>query len=189
MNVLFLDHDGVICLENNFGSRFKKNKGPRGYTNLMDMPVNERFDNFDKKAIIVLNQIIEKTDCEIVVTSDWRSWASVEDMGEYYLEQGIIKRPLDYTPSINNVEVPKDFKWHPDFNLEQERFLEINDWIKKNKPDKWVAIDDLYLGLTSVSPSGVQKQNWGLTNFVWSPVLYEGIKQTNVKEKILTFFR
>lgn len=187
MKVLFLDHDGVICLSNNYGSRFKKSKVSRGFEPSKNIPIEQRFDNFDLKAIKVLNRIIEKTDCEIVISSDWRIWATIEEMGEYYTLQGIIKKPLDFTPSINNVEIPNGFKWLKDFDLQQERSLEIREWVRINKPEKWVATDDLHLGKTLVNPSGVEEMVWGLTNFVWCPVPYEGIKQTGIEEKIIKF--
>jgi hypothetical protein len=39
--------------------------------------VKYRFDYFDKKAIKVLNQVLEETGAEIVVSSDWRLYANV----------------------------------------------------------------------------------------------------------------
>ena len=53
MKVIFLDHDGVICLSNNWGSRFKKQKKARRKLSqsVLTMPIDARFDNFDKKAI------------------------------------------------------------------------------------------------------------------------------------------
>ena len=82
--IIFLDHDGVICLADQFGSRFKKGNRPVHETVAMqDLPILERFDNFDRKAVKVLNRILEETGAEIVVSSDWRtgptwrSWASI----------------------------------------------------------------------------------------------------------------
>jgi len=59
MKVIFLDNDGVICLSSNWGSRHKKQKKWGGMKLSMDIhsiPVDCRFDNFDKKAIKVLKQ-------------------------------------------------------------------------------------------------------------------------------------
>ncbi|NBU82113.1 MAG: GIY-YIG nuclease family protein [Flavobacteriaceae bacterium] len=102
MKVIFLDHDGVICLSDEWGGRFKKEKKFREETGILaklssphyGLPVECRFDNFNKKAIDVLNEILETTGAEIVVSSDWKRWANVEEMGEYYLLQGIIKKPI-----------------------------------------------------------------------------------------------
>ena len=184
MKVIFLDHDGVICLSNNHGSRFKKNKTRE---NPLNLPVEQRFDNFDKKAIKVLNRIIEKTDCEIVVTSDWRNWATVAEMGDYYEQQGIIKKPIDYTPFLDNVKVPDEFKWDRFFGIEQERVLETEDWIRNNKITKWVSLDDLHLGRTVINPTGSDVKDWGLKNFIWCPAPFEGIKQTGIEQKVIDF--
>ena len=111
MRVIMLDHDGVICLNSNFGSRFTKQKKYRRKLSqsVMTMPIDARFDNFDKKAIKVLNEILEKTGAEIVVSSDWKVWCSVEEMGDYYEKQGIIKRPIDFTTNVIDGE---KVTWH-----------------------------------------------------------------------------
>ena len=85
MRILFLDNDGVICLSNNWGSRSKKwskyrSANPDSGKEKKDAPVFVRFDDFDKKAIKVLNEIIEETGCEIVVSSDWRLHANLEEL-------------------------------------------------------------------------------------------------------------
>jgi hypothetical protein len=54
MKVIFLDHDGVICLSDNWGNRFKKQKdwGNRKLSmSPLSMPVEYRFDNFDGSVI------------------------------------------------------------------------------------------------------------------------------------------
>ena len=64
MKVIFLDHDGVICLYDNWGSRLKKQKewgGRKLSMGPLEIPLEYRFDNFDKKAVEVLNDILEKT--------------------------------------------------------------------------------------------------------------------------------
>lgn len=186
MKVLFLDHDGVICLNNNFGTRFKKGM-QRIRQSINEKDILDRFDNFDEKAIKVLNKIIEESDCEIVVSSDWKRWATVEEMGVYYEHQGIIKKPIDFTPSLSEVNVPTDFIWRANYDLEQTRSLEIKGWLEKHpEVTHWVAVDDLHMGITETE----RKENhvWGLTNFVWCPSVYEGIKQFGIKEKILNFF-
>ena len=103
MKVIFLDHDGVICLSTEWGGRFKKqNKwgGRKLSMTTLEMPIEYRFDNFNEKAINVLNEILEETGAEIVVSSDWKRWADVKEMGEYYESKGIIKKPIAFTDSI-----------------------------------------------------------------------------------------
>jgi hypothetical protein len=179
MKVIFLDHDGVICLSDNWGSRFKKQKKYRKKLSqsVMTMPLDARFDNFDKKAIKVLNEILEQTGAEIVVSSDWKVWCSVEEMGDYYEKQGIIKRPIDFT--TNTIDGDK-VTWFRNWDLEGTRSVQIQEWLKEHpEVTHWVAVDDLDMS---------KKDGWGLENFVHCKRPYnEGIKQSGLKEKIIKF--
>jgi hypothetical protein len=76
MKIIFLDHDGVLCLSNNWGSRMKKQAkwgGRKLSMSLKEIPLEYRFDNFDKKAVETLNDILDLTGAEIVVSSDWKA--------------------------------------------------------------------------------------------------------------------
>jgi phosphoribosylformimino-5-aminoimidazole carboxamide ribonucleotide (ProFAR) isomerase len=165
MKVLFLDHDGVICLAPQWGKRNSKNSKKKG----------EFFDPFCNKAINVLNEIIEETDCEIVVSSDWRTYKSLDYMKSLYIERGIIKPPMDYTNifSINDEDILEETWEYKDRNqtLARVREKEIKHWLSKNDVEAWVAVDDL----------NMKK----LKNFVHTPSAYEGIKQIGKKDKII----
>ena len=195
MKVIFLDHDGVICLSTEWGGRFKKQQkaGRKLSQSIQSLPVESRFDNFNKKAVKVLNSILEETGAEIVVSSDWKRWANVEELGEYYKQQGIIKKPIDFTPNLGNctwyIEAyPAGFMWSREWELEQTRSIEIRQYLVDH-PDvtHWVSIDDLRMGKTGLDYSIPYVHEWGLENFVETPSSSEGIKQTGIKEKILKF--
>jgi hypothetical protein len=197
MKVLFLDNDGVICLSNNWGGRavkwanFKRDNPDSGAT-FDNKPIQCRFDDFDKGAVKVLNKILEETGAEIVVSSDWRLHANLEELGDYYESQGIIKRPIAVTDQFKDV-FPKEwnaFRFRAE--LELERSMEIGHWLE-NHPEvtHWVAVDDL-----NMSPEFLSKyfsseeddsKNPGLSNFVLTPRSREGIKQSGVKEKVIKF--
>lgn len=199
MKILFLDNDGVICLSNNWGGRFKKwskyrSENPNSSDSKKDAPIDVRLDDFDKKAIKVLNKIIEETGCEIVVSSDWRLHATLEELGYYYIKQGIIKKPIAVTDIFQDI-FPKEwnaFRFRAD--LELERSMEIGHWLE-NHPEvtHWVAVDDLnmsveFLGDRFSSKDGSDKKP-GLSNFVLTPKSSEGIKQSGIKEKIIKFLK
>lgn len=194
MKVIFLDNDGVICLADNWGGRSNKKReyNKKGIP-LVDgkYPVEYRFDNFDKKAVKVLNEIIELTDAEIIVSSDWRYQASVEELGDYYESQGIIKRPIDCTPRTEDIDPEV---WNKRFRframLEEERAFEIT-YMLGVMPSisHWVAVDDLFMGRKFKAPGYTIEYDWGLSNFVHTPRSREGIKQSGVKEKILKFLQ
>ena len=194
MKVIFLDNDGVICLYNNWGGRSKKwskyrSENPESSKSISDGPVNVRFDDFDQKAIKVLNEILEETGAEIVVSSDWRYHATLEELGEYYLYQGILKKPIGFTKRLKECDVPENFIWSRQFDLEQSRSLEILQYLRDNpEVTEWVAVDDLNMGIPQTHESwGEMEMDWGLTNFVLTPKSTEGIKQSGIKEKITKY--
>lgn len=195
MKVIFLDNDGVICLSNNWGGRavkwanFKRDN-PDSDATFDNKPIQCRFDDFDKKAVKVLNEILEQTGAEIVVSSDWRLHATLEELGDYYESQGITKRPVAVTDIFKDL-FPKEwnaFRFRAD--LEVERSMEIGHWLE-NHPEvtHWVAIDDLDMSVGFLSKyfSGEGDKNPGLSNFVHTPRSREGIKQSGIKEKVIKF--
>ncbi len=199
MKVIFLDNDGVICLQNNWGGRIKKwakyrSENPNSSSDKHDAPVSVRFDNFDEKAVRVLNEILTETGAEIVVSSDWRYHANLEELGEYYKSQGIIKVPISTTSSTQDIEPEmwKLLRFRAD--LELERSIEILHWLSKHpEVTNWVAVDDLDMSVEYLSKHFAHKDGLdekpGLTNFVHTPQSNEGIKQSGVKDKILNFLK
>jgi hypothetical protein len=192
MKLIFLDNDGVICLSNNWGGRYKKQKewgGRKLSMTQREIPLEYRFDDFDKKAIKVLNNILKKTDAEIVVSSDWRTFATLEELGTYYTDQGIIKKPIGFTKLLGQCEQPDGFPWSRFEDREQSRSLEILQYLKDHpEVTQWVAVDDLHMGIHVENSSyGAFDRDWGLSNFVWTPRDFEGIKQTGIKEKIINY--
>ena len=192
MKVIFLDNDGVICLSTNWGGRTKKwakhrSANPESSKLLREAPVDVRFDNFDKKSIEILNEILEETGAEIVVSSDWRFHATLEELGEYYTSQGISKKPIGFTKKLGQFQRPENFPWSRQWDLEQSRSLEILQYLKDHpEVTEWVAVDDLNMGIPQTHETwGEMEMDWGLTNFVLTPKSSEGIKQTGIKDKII----
>ena len=190
MKVIFLDHDGVIALSNNWGGRKKKwakyrSSNPESSKEIKDAPVFVRFDDFDTKAVKILNDIIEETGCEIVVSSDWKLHATLEELGEYYESQGISKKPIALTPNIQQCKDYDDnFIWSPRWELEQIRTIEIKQYLHDHpEVTHWVSVDDLNMGKIGEP----WKDIWAINNFVLTPKSNEGIKQSGVKEKILNY--
>lgn len=91
--------------------------------------------DFDQGCVSSLNHILDKTDAEIVVSSDWKYWVSLEEMGNFYISQGVAKKPIDFTPKLPLAQ-DEEFKvW---------RAREIMAWLKKHhETQKWVWVDDL----------------------------------------------
>ena len=172
MKVIFLDNDGVMCLSSEWGSRNKKiqrwklnNSDVEGFVNDKGIPAYIKMDNFNSKAVKILNEILELTGSEIVVSSDWKLHCTLEQLQEMFKEYGVIKSPIDVTPN----EVLKKLS-----DIEGNRVSEINKWLSEHpEVTHWVAVDDLDLSR--------------LSNFVQTKKMREGIKQLGIKEKILKF--
>jgi hypothetical protein len=182
---IFLDNDGVICLSNNWGGRTRKFNKYRKLHPEADalswstVDVFHLFDDFYKKAVKILNQILLETGAQIVVSSDWKKHATLEELGDYYNSQGIIRRPIGLTKSWVGCDKPEGFAWKLSLKYEQERSFEINQYVKDNPEiTHWVAVDDLDMTL---------RETWGIKNFVLTPKMSEGIKQSGIKEKIISF--
>ncbi len=170
MKVLFLDHDGVICLSTQWGGRLKK----KGYDSNPATPLDIRMDSFDKKSVDVLNYIVDVTGCEIVVSSDWKRWGTIEQMRDMFITRGI-KPPISYTPDLKDFDSDANHFLKSCNDYEEIRVLEINKYLEDHPEiTHWVAVDDMDLSK--------------LSNFVQTKKPHnEGIKQCGVKEKIIKF--
>jgi hypothetical protein len=162
MKIIFLDIDGVICLSREWGSRMRKIKRWELEGGEGNPPVDIRLDDFNKIAVNVLNDIILTSGVDIVISSDWRLYATLDEMKDLFHQYGVIKGPIDFTPELQNVTKRSDI-----------RVDEINLWLS-NHPEvtNWVAIDDMDLS--------------DLDNFVKCRER-EGLKQCNISSKILKF--
>ena len=127
--IIFLDHDGVLCLAHNWGSRKKTKRD---------------FDDFDQECVSILNNILDTfPNTEIVVSSDWRLFeVDLLTTQYHYIQMGVKKFPIDYTPDLSNDKSVRQFK-------AKMRAKEILKYCKEHQAEieTWVAIDDLDLNL------------------------------------------
>ena len=133
----------------------------------------------------MLNEILEETGAEIVVSSDWKLHATLEELGVYYESQGIIKKPIALTPNIQNCkDIESTIIWSPRWESEQIRTIEIKQYLHDHpEVTHWVSVDDLKMGKIGEP----WKDEWAIDNFVLTPKSNEGIKQSGIKEKILKY--
>lgn len=147
---IYLDIDGVLCL----GSEIHPKLTEWGYVH-----------RFNAKAVKIFNEILEKTNADIIISSDRKNHYTLEDFKGIFEWQKIIKPPIDVTPFIANKTIQL---------LEEFRAKEILEHVDKYKPGSWVAIDDLDL------------RYWmSDRHFVLTPRFMEGIKQTGKKQEII----
>ena len=150
-STIFLDLDGVLVTSSQLYAK--------------DNPVYHNH-TFDKKCVRVLNEILENTTADIVISSDWKTNYSLQALNNVFNLNGITREIIAVTPSLWGIEY---------FNytqLEDCRAAEILLYINEHNITNYVAVDDLNL-----SP-------W-IPNFVWCKRANEGIKQFGIKEQIL----
>jgi len=123
---IFLDHDGVICTDKEWGKR---------------QDLGTKFDPLNSMAIARLNSTLSDFDCEIVCSSDWRLHDTLEGMQKLYEINGIKAPLVGYTEVFD----AQRFGERPT----EIRVREIMSYVKKNNIEKWLVIDDMYMRLNT----------------------------------------
>jgi hypothetical protein len=125
--VIFLDIDGVMATENEYG---RKNTHPL----LKCYP-------FNKGCVKVLNSILEEVDADIVLSSDWKLHYTFDQMNEIFAWNNVTQGIVAVTESYYQTKF-KDSRY-----IEECRANEILDYIEKYKVTTYVAVDDLHMGI------------------------------------------
>lgn len=121
---------------------------------------------FDKKCVIVLNKILLKYNPSIVLSSDWKQHYTLKEMNEIFEWNGVKGKIIDVTPNL----------WKREYSftlLNKNRADEILSHVKKHKINNYIVIDDLSMF------------KWLGDNFIHTPCVNEGIKQSGVGDKII----
>ena len=126
---------------------------------------------FDEKCVKVLNEIIKETNPIIILSSDWRTQFKLEVLNEIFYDNKIKSVITDFTPILMGI------KFNNRSELQVCRATEILHYVKEHQIIDWVAIDDWDL------------KPWIPDNFVRCTSSYEGIKQCDVKNKILNILK
>ncbi|MCA0428623.1 MAG: hypothetical protein LCH37_14410 [Bacteroidetes bacterium] len=147
--IIFLDHDGVLALGNQF---------PTNHNELMEC------DAFASEAVRVLNEVLDETNAEIVISSDWRLIYDLVELQFHYQLNNVKQEPKELTPDLSTI--------FPDKSPAFIRTAEIMMWLKNRTGiTSWVAIDDLPLHLERFVQTD---SNWGII-------------QPGIKEQIIHF--
>lgn len=159
--IIFLDVDGVIATHNEFMMNRPKFwlKHPEAREIHIPYP-------FNPKCVKILNNILEVTGAEIVLSSDWRMHWDLEDLDKIFKFNKVIKSPVGVTDQ---------FKRKMSSDLEDDRSWQIRNYVKNHNLKKWVAIDDL--NLSSLGDNFIQTKD------------EEGLKQTGIKDKIIKILK
>jgi hypothetical protein len=156
--IIFLDIDGVMSTFNEYNRNRKKFWDKYDICETLRLPYE-----FNSGCVKILNEILQETDADIVLSSDWRMHWNLQELGNIFNFNKIIKCPIDVTEVI-----PTSLA-----DLEKNRAHEIDIYIEKHSIENYVIIDDL--NLLPYVPKN---------RFVQT-IEREGLKQSNIKQKIL----
>ena len=156
--ILFLDIDDVLITTREYYVPRSKVWAKYNTAKELNVPCT-----YNPGCVEVLNKILEVTDCQIVLTSDWRLRWNIEEMGRIFEMNGISRNPDDFTEYD-----PISLSDHV-----RNRVHEIVKYIEKNNIENYAVVDDYPMG--NYLP---------VVRFVLTKEK-EGIKQTNIKEKII----
>ena len=157
---IFLDLDGVLATEREFLRNRKKFHEKHPLAKELNIPYP-----FNPGCVKILNEIIEETNCELVLTSDWRLHWNFDDIYKIFEFNGVNKNPInktDFSPIGGFLE------------LEKNRINEINNFIQKYDINHYVIVDDLDMDKHEIERFVKTKGN-------------EGLKQIGIKKKIINF--
>jgi hypothetical protein len=157
MKIIFLDIDGVLATNKEFATNRTKFREKYLWAKELRVPYG-----FNKGCVDVFNEILDVTNADIVISSDWRIHWDLDELDKIFKLNGVVKSPIFGT--IKN-------KRKMSSELEDDRVYQINEWVKFNNPEKWVALDDM--NLSSLGPNFFRTKD------------SEGLKQTGLKVKII----
>jgi hypothetical protein len=157
--IIFLDIDGVLTTMYEYNKSRKKFWDKYELAHELKMPYS-----FNSGCVNIFNEILKKTDADIVLSSDWRTHWTLQELNNIFKFNKVIKSPIGVT------EVhPTSMSY-----LERNRGREITMYLEKHPNiTTYVIVDDL--DLSEFVPIG---------HFVRT-IEREGLKQCNIKQKIL----
>jgi hypothetical protein len=157
IKVIFLDIDGVLATNKEYSTNRTKFREKYSWAKELRVPYG-----WNKGCVEIFNEILDTTNADIVISSDWRFHWDLDELDKIFKANGVKKSPIFGT--IKN-------KRKMSSDLEDDRVYQISEWVKFNKPEKWVAIDDM--NLSGLGPNFFRTKD------------SEGLKQTGLKKKII----
>lgn len=146
--VIFLDIDGPLATDECYLKT--------------EMKFGKRLYKWNTKCVEILNQFLQETNAEIILSSDWRRHFNDEQLDEIFKWNNVIKSPIGKTDEIKRMSD----------SLEGERINQIDRFLKNNIIKNWVCVDDLDLNSDIVR------------NFVHVETEF-GLSADGIKEKLI----
>jgi len=162
MTYIFLDIDGVLSTIKEYDKPRKKFWSKYDIANNLKIPYP-----FNEGCVKIFNEILTEFECKIIISSDWKLYWTLDELKQIFKFNNVIKDPVDITDNTEKKVI----------SLNQKRYEEIYEYIKKHNIRNFIVIDDL-----------------DLRSFLDDDVFIltkerEGLKQTGVKKKIIKLLK
>lgn len=172
---IFLDIDGVLSTNNEFYSPKIPFYNDNEWAEKLSLPWS-----FNKDCVEAFNKILDtRHDIEIVLSSDWRNYWSLEELDIIFKNFGVKKSPVDYTTK-NSV--------YFSYNRTRNRVSDIEEYLLKNSMidnetetialEEWIIIDDLNVG--AYLPEELKNRFFLTSN-------ENGLLENNIYEQIIKY--
>ena len=152
---IFLDIDGVIATIH----EFNMNRYAPHYLHQYDIYP------FNQACVKVLNELLALTKAEIIISSDWRSIFTTEELNDIFKINGVKQIPVEATADFSERFTGK--------SLEQIRTLEIESFLREHQVANFVVVDDLDMS-----------EGFG-DSFIQCLNIKEGIKEAGLINRII----
>lgn len=130
-----------------------------------EMKFGVRLYRWNDDCCRVLNEIINETGAEIVLSSDWRKFFTMDELDSIFKWNNIVKSPIAVTDQE---------RYRLSSRGDEDRIYQIDRFLKNNSIKNWVSVDDLDLKSDIV------------TNFVHVETEL-GLSADGIKEKLILF--
>lgn len=157
--IIFLDIDGVLATNKQFGMNVKKFREKNEWAMNNNVPYP-----FDTKCVDIFNEILEETNAEIILSSDWKLHWDLIKMDLIFKKNNLIRSPRMMTKN-DSISFG---------NITKNRVHEIELFLKDFEFVNYVIIDDLPLENYLKDPKKFVKT-----------IDSEGLKQKSIKNKII----
>jgi hypothetical protein len=166
---IFLDIDGVLATSKEFHMNTQKFWKESEWAKNLKVPYK-----WNNSSVKIFNEILEVTNAEIILSSDWRKHWNLEELDLIFKQNGVIKSPKNTTIKYSEI-FDHDFRNRAS---QIESYIRTNTFIdEKEQPTcLWVILDDL--PLKQFFPDHLKDR-------VFQTTEKEGIKISKLKEKII----
>jgi len=155
MKVIFVDIDGPLAWGTWMEEKVQISEG-------LKLPYP-----WVKEECDALTQIINATGAKVVISSDWKKYYTLQELGQIFEFYGIPNVIIDKT-GIQKAKLSSNFEW--------DRAIQIMNWVHEHTAtiESWIALDDIpvakYFGDQTKEHPYITKENhiwldgdWGET--------------------------